>query len=676
MFRRRNWVSFASLVTLALISAAWFFPLTWAWGINHLRFLPDVVNYMYWAVALSTILLMFVPHELLLVDKIIKKTDRLLWRKGHLPRLFLILGCSIAFYFLRTETHFLGDGYACLSNLANEFGYIQKWTGFGAVFLVRQIQSLWGGYSEDTALLAHQITSIVSGAVVLYNLISIIGSLFTSDRLRVCALVTLVFSGATLLYCGYVEVYPLLWAAGTTYFNLALKSLRGQGRGYHYAALLAFVLTCMMHLQAVYLLAGLFWLMFHKRFQEGERLRFKPITKVLIGVPVPLLFILYVLLYQNVIEFQLIFLSPLRGRSQSPEYAMLSLKHCVDLINLVLLMFPGVIILAAMQLWRKGNKKVDAVSFYLIVSSIGSLMFLFVIDPILGLGRDWDLMAFTLFPPILAVLYRLSRDSRLISSRAVLLLTLVTVTATTLLLAANVSVAGSEKRFHSLLQFYESKDRQGWIIYANYWLRKGERQIFEETVNEMNQRFPDYVMLERGWRLLNGGEYSQALGIALRLVEKHPHHMEFVQLLGNVYEKQGRYEEAEQWYGRGLRAKTNDPPISYLLSGLYIQQQRYVEAIDVLTAARTLAPYSTDILEHLGLAYYHLRDLNSSHAIADTLLMIDPNFAGGHLLKLVISANMSNMAKARFHYREYIKYGTNRPEYGNIKESFRFLLDP
>jgi len=619
---------------------------------------------------------MFVPHRLQFADKVIDKIDQLLWRKGHLPRLFLILGCIIVFYLLRVKTHFLGDGYGCLSNLTNELGYIQKWTEFGSAFLVRQIQGLWGEYTKDTALLAFQITSIGSGAVVLYNIISIVGRLFTVGRLRVLALVTLVFSGALLLHCGYVEVYPLLWAAGTTYLNLALKSLQDRGQVYQYAALLAFVLTFFMHLQAIYLFAGVLWLMFYKRFQEGERLRFKTYHKVLMIVPVPILFILYVLLYQNVIEFQLICLPPLRGRSQSPEYAMLSLKHFVDLVNLTLLIFPGVLILAVMRLSRKVKTRVDAVSFFLIVSSIGSLLFLFIIDPILGLGRDWDLMAFTLFLPILALLYRFNSDNQLISSRVVLVLALITVTATTLFLTVNVSVAGSEKRFYSLLRFYESKDRQGWIIYANYWLRKGERQQFEEIVKEMNHRFPDYVLLEKGWKLLGSGEYAEALGIAQHLVDKNPHHAEFVQLLGNVYEKYDRYEEAERWYRRGLRVKINDPPISYSLAGLYLRQKRYVDAIDVLTSARSLAPFSARILGYLGLAYYHLSDLNSALAIADTLLINEPNAAEGHLLKLMITVNMADTATARFHYQEYVKYGANRPEYTNIMESFRFVLEP
>ena len=183
-------------------------------------------------------------------------------------------------------------------------------------------------------------------------------------------------------------------------------------------------------------------------------------------------------------------------------------------------------------------------------------------------------------------------------------------------------------------------------------------------------------MLEKGWKLLNSGEYAEALGIAQHLVDKNPHHAEFVQLLGNVYEKYGRYEEAERWYRRGLRVKINDPPISYSLAGLYIRQKRHVDAIDVLTAARSLAPFSSRILEYLGLAYYHLGDLNSALGIADTLLMNDPNAAGGHLLKLMITANTADTATTRFHYQEYVKYGINRPEYGTITEFFRYVLEP
>ena len=137
------------------------------------------------------------------------------------------------FWMLRGSTHFLGDGYEWLGNFSKSDAYIHKWAEPLSPLIVRLLQTLQGGYTHATALAAFQILSVVSGGVVVYNTVRLSGMLSDSASKRLTILSTLLFSGASLLYFGYVEFYPMLWAAAFVFFNFCHQGFdhrQGLGR--------------------------------------------------------------------------------------------------------------------------------------------------------------------------------------------------------------------------------------------------------------------------------------------------------------------------------------------------------------------------------------------------------------------------------------------------------------
>ncbi|MCP4703116.1 MAG: hypothetical protein GY865_00780 [candidate division Zixibacteria bacterium] len=87
------------------------------------------------------------------------------------------------------------------------------------------------------------------------------------------------------------------------------------------------------------------------------------------------------------------FLPFFSGKPIYPVYSLFSWPHLLDIVNQLLLLsslLPLLFVLSIKYIPRLIHKKETA---FLSIAAIGSLLFLFVIDPKLTLARDWDLFS-------------------------------------------------------------------------------------------------------------------------------------------------------------------------------------------------------------------------------------------------------------------------------------------
>ncbi len=672
MLKRIDWPSIALLLTFSLFSFASFYPLFSMWGINHLAFLPDVFTYLFWSVVIAVLVLIVAPISPTSLDRVLSKTADFIWEKGPWPKLLIVAIFTVTFIVFKSETHFLGDGYGWLSLFGSGEGYYHKWSEPGSILLVRQLQRLIGGYTEQTALRTFQILSILSGAIVIFNLISVLKRLCHNDQARIFGLITLLGSGSMLLFFGYVEFYPVLWAAATTFINMSVKYLIN-GRGILWV-LVSFIGSILMHMQALYFIGGFAFVLFSGKFMK-RRMQALParwlIAFLIISVGGMFLFHRF---YMTRIDVETVFLPLFTGRPQSPEYAIFTLKHLADVINLVFLLFPGFLVI--LVLWLRKDKKpiFNLTTIFLALLSVGSLAFFFTVDPILGMARDWDLMSLCLLPPMLLLLHNVAQGSFEVSRKTILTYALTCIFITASFVTAATVENPSADRFYSLLHYYGRKDRSGWAIFAYYQRDQENQKIYQEILKEMDGLFPEYRELRRAYAALGKGDYQTALILAQALVNKDPYDADFLQLLGNVQGKLGNYDVAEELYNKAIKLKPH-PAIMNELGQLYLQQQKYSEALAVFKKAHRRVPQTTFIAEGVGLTYIRLGHLDSASAVADTLFLQDLNSPGGHLIRMVVALQQENYQKAKQHFQEYLKYGSDRSDYKKICDYYGYLID-
>ncbi len=625
--------------TLVLAGIAALVGGQYLWGVNHLQFLPV------WCWGLLALALFACLLGLIFPDSFDRQFDTvgiLLFQRGAWPVVGLAIGCGVIFFVLRGKSLLLGDGYTILANFGQGETYYSRSTEILSVELIRRLQAAMGGYDRDTAMRAIQLLSCLSGAVTVYFFV-VIAKLLGRDAVgRILIFVTLFGSTALMLFFGYIEFYPMLWAAGTWYLASALKTLAtGCGR---WQVVLALLVAAAMHLEALVLFPGtvLVLLAAKPNWLSWKRIGIGIAIAVVIGAAV------YVWLYRTRLDFAIVFLPPFTGRPRSPEYAIWSARHILDIANLVIYVFPGA--LALLWLWLRSRPLIahDVTSKFLLLITLPALALLMLVDPVLGMARDWDLFSFTLLPAVLLVLHQIV-ERRPPSRGFVMGYTAVCMILAGLAIAPNVWGNDPARRLGALLDFYGRKDHSGWVVLNNY-LRDARRiEQAQATLMRWESVFPEDKEFRKASDAVMKGDAGSALAIGLKLLVIDPYRWDFHHLVGVAYARVGNNQESESHYKTALQLSPNMPTLRNDLAQLYLNTNRLVEAEREFLIIRRADKRLTYVLEGLGLVYVKMDRLDAAMAIADTLFQGDSNSPGGHLLFMTIALRRSDQAGASLH---------------------------
>lgn len=666
MFPSRNeyFVNIMALLIYLLAGMAFYIPLRQMWGINHLIFLPSIFSYFYWLVLLIIIIITISAKSEHMLRSKIELLHDCLWSKSVFPRLILPVLVAVLGYTFSMKVHLLGDGYTWLANFGSEESYIHKPTELGSIFLIRMMQQFLGDYTESTAYMAFRWISIISGAVFIYNIISVIGKLCSNIKIRILALSSFIFSGSILLFFGYVEFYPLLWAIVSITINLSLLYIR-DGR-FIFIICISYLLSVLVHFQVLYLLPGFIYLIIYRIRSKIVRTIFYSILAT--GLLAAAAFIVW--LYNTRIDFEVLIVPFFKGRPIDTGYTVFSLSHFLDLYNLLMLVFPGFLILISIWLANGYKKFRDPTSLFLLILSGGSLLFLFLFKTGIPMWRDWDLMSLSLFTPFLLLLYQIDRGKIDFSYRTCTNYILIICFFTVSYLSANLGVTTAEKRYYALLN---NKEENGWVIYANYFLLKNNDEKFKEILSERDRRFPGAPLLRAAYGYLEGDYYDRARSLAYDLIKINPYNSSYLQFMGNIHGKYNQFDSAKWYYDRAALLDPYNSGIYNEIGKLSVNQGKYDEAIAAYKTAHELSPEKTFIIEGLGLAYIHRQNYDSALFLADSLFIIDSISSGAHLIRMNIFLRRGDYKSAAENYRAFLKHGHQRSDYLSIKNYYKNL---
>jgi len=659
-------VALVSLFTLGLFGVASYYPLENLWGFNHLHFLPQWWFWVYCALILLAVYLSFGFKSEQRVARVVEAIDNLLFTGRARPRLILALVCGLLFYLFRVQTHLLGDGYTWLAEFGRGEAYIHKLTEPGSIYMLRWMQSLFGGFTESTALAAFQISSILSGMVIVFTLPEILRRLCDEALVRVLGLISVLFSGAMLLFFGYVEFYPVSWAASVLFIWAAVEYCLDRRR--LWLVILLWLLAVAMHLQALYFIPGIAWLLVWAI--KNRRVRQVGYGVLIVGAVASVG--LMVWLYRTRIDFEILILPLFFGRPVAPDYAIVSWPHLLDLINEAFLILPGFVVIGL--LWAMNRFRVikDSVTALLAMLSAGSILFLLLFGAAITMGRDWDIFSLALLAPLLFVLRQIGHGASGLSVRVLTVYTTLVVLATVTFVAVNTRTAPTEERFYTLLN---ERNRAGWMIFANHYILKGDTVRYNQIKSDAYTRFPNYARLQKMYELLARKEYETAAAVAERLIQADPYNPDFLQIRGYLAGRAQRFDEAEEYYRKALRIKPYSSEMMNELGQFYIQQGRFDEAVGILKRAHGVKPHLTFVTESLALAYIRSGEYASAEALADTLFISDPNSPGAHLIKMTVALNYGDEPTARSHFAGFLMYGKGRSDYKGILEYYSYLAD-
>ncbi|MFH2036681.1 MAG: hypothetical protein ABIJ45_09785, partial [Candidatus Zixiibacteriota bacterium] len=315
--------------------------------------------------------------------------------KRYYYRLFFVIIMGFMFVIFSAETHFLGDGYAMLSNLSSESGTYYLWTEALVILIVKFIQSPLGTPGYDTAQTAFRIVAVLAGVITIWFYFLIADIISNNSRMRLLAFASLFGSGTLLLFFGYVESYPLLWIGFSGLIYFAISFLK-TGRNL-ILVLLFFTFGALIHLQMLVLSPAIIYLLFSRGrgrlLYDKYKKYFWGLSTLLTAIGVYFFFRKY---YSN-LYFENIFLPLFKGKPATPSYYIFSFTHFIDIANQLLLLSPLFPLFVVAAIMQKKPILNSSINIFLGITGICSLGFIFVVDPQLSMPRDWDLFSLTGF---------------------------------------------------------------------------------------------------------------------------------------------------------------------------------------------------------------------------------------------------------------------------------------
>ena len=640
---------FCGLLILANFFSS-FFPKSRLWGINHLAYFPLWIRIIITLLGLS-VLVPWVNKRINLSFKFlldfVQKTfssRRYLWYL-----IFSFLSMAI-FYFLKDRTHFLGDGAQVISLL--DKGKLDiKWTepleALAHLYLYRFLNL----FLKVNAETVYATISIFSGAVFVYLLFLFSELLGEGEEEGFFAFVMIGTLGAIQLFFGYAEHYTLLYLfiSGYLYFSiLFLKKKSGFA-----PVLIAFLLSVFSHFSAFYLFPSflfLLWTGFEFKHRKNRN-NFRWIISALSLLALSGFTIFYL---KNRWMLGQVFVPLYPGNYYAPDYTLFSFSHFLDLFSLQFLLSPAglILILAVFAGLGKKNRESfsseDRLIFFLILVALFQLGYSFLLNPGLGMARDWDLFSATALGYTILGIYFLFRliKERTTLKYVSLALIFISFFSTLPWILINYNPQLSIKRFENLLDLDLKKSRNGRFVLAQYYSTRNMKKEKDKVSDEFNEKLPELNLTEIGLGYYRSGKFEEAVEFLQRVVLLEPGFPEVHNFLGLAYYKTGKISEAETEFKKVIELRPDYVEGYVNLGHRYTSRNQADEAIKVYEKAVKLKTGEPDVYNNLALFYLAKNNLSKARTYIKKAIVLQPNSHSYHLNSGLILIKAGNWDEA------------------------------
>lgn len=537
-----------AIITIAAIAAAKiafsFIPEGRFWGINQLAYFPYPIFVALIGLFIAAILLCLNKRA---VDRISGLFDNIglnLQRIPAIPRTALFIGLLFAiFYMFRDSTSLLGDGLLRIGELQNKRleNFLTQHSAEPLDYLIHYyIYSIFMIPLKIKPILSYQLISAIAGVVYIYAALYLAKKI-NDGKEAGFAFWYLVGWGGLMLFFGYVESYALAAAMLMIIFGYGYNMIHKQGNELVLAVL--FLLAYFLHNATIVILPTVIYLIFIKSNKARIHTMFTAgIVSTIVGAWT----------WLGIVHRQSAGLL-LAGNSSEPGYTIFSLAHLGDTINELFLVSPA--FLALCWLYKRrydfGNKQVRN---YFGLAAIGGLVFLFLADPVLGMGRDWDLFALPLLGLHVGLLAGVEWKQVDVRIKAAILVIVLFSTGTWI--AVNRGESESVERYKNLAGLDIARSRYAY------------------------ERLGTYLLLNKNWQ-----KAEEVYQLSLM---KEPHYRTYLGL-AYVQAQLGKNDSADYNYEKALELNPDQAMALYSLCQAYIRDGKLTQARDLFDRLRRVS---------------------------------------------------------------------------------------
>jgi len=202
-------------------------------------------------------------------------------------------------------------------------------------------------------------------------------------------------------------------------------------------------------------------------------------------------------------------------------------------------------------------------------------------------------------------------------------------------------------------------------VQLGYW--KNTRTLFEHTAKVTQQNALAVTIL--GSLLAKDGKLDEAMQYYQTALRYTPNFPEAHFFLGNALDEQGKLDEAVAEYQKSLWFRPTQEQTHIFMGIALAKQKKYDEAIAHYYAALRLNPDSAVTHNNLARLYHSLGRFDEAIAHYNTALEIDPKLALAHNNLGILLIQQGQLAKGIEHLREALRL---KP--GNAETEFNLAL--
>jgi len=589
------------------------------WGFNFQKYLPSYINILFFLI----ILMVFTPFTAKYLIYSVPTIEHFFAKNKKIYN-FLILSVIIglSFYFLRLKVPILGDSYVLLNNMyrgfESDFTIKEFLLNYFFLFLVKTFKYL----GPKSTVLIYTLMSYISGIVFLVFLIKI-SKILTKNRIERFIIVSFTFfSGSSLLFLGYIENYPIIYALTSIFYFFILKSFKN--KKYVYITFILLFLLLATHYASIIMIPPVFYIIY-KKFG-------KKIFYIFIGVVVLISLVIYLYLYFSSYKdfllniqkdiFNNLMLFRTKKNASTWAYDFFSWVHVSEYINLLILINPLLIpFLIFFTIQKRNIIHFSSEITLLLINIISLCVVAFLVNYPYGVAKDWDIIAayslpINLFIPLVFITY--FRKSKNRNYFLVIVLTILFIHSFSYFLI-NANENFSIKRAKSLADERIMPEIGRITLYlniSNYYNYLGDINSEINYLEESLEKFPKSQRLNNIIADIYFFQLKDDFAterIVKRAYTNGVVNKRILQYLGIIEAKKGNYEKAINYWKEALMKFGKDTELLYNIAFAYHNLGKYKEAINYYLEVEKINDQEASLLINLGNLYFQLKDYQNAY---------------------------------------------------------------
>ncbi len=586
------------------------------WGLDQWRYIPAG---WVWASLAGGMLLLLPPVSALLARPIDRLDGFAMSEKpkviAFLLSMLFIAASATMFWTFRNATHFLGDGFLWANHLIQDIVFrepVSTWL-YRGIYRGLNAARIFG---EVNPVMSSAVTSILAGLVFVVFAHKAAKLLYEKRGDHILIIASLLSCGTVMLFFGYIETYPPVAAGVMAFLYFSLRLLHRGGS--IVPAVLAFLVTAILHLSAIALLPGLLLLLHFHAGKEVDKRQLRIFLAVVITTGFVALGVLrnpgvFGRFFKD--NFLPLFVST---SDQNVGYPVFSLHALFDYANELLLICPPVILLPVLMIARRRQKDKAAENdsssgrererMFLALCALFYFLAFAAFNKVIGTSRDWDIFSPLALPLVLWIVLLIRDVFPNRRGEFTVLFLAIIVTHAVPWIALNTDSVRSEERFVDLCDNgYWSKRAKGYgySTLGQYYRHYGKTLPAIHFYGRAAEQDPKNVKYNylAGEMYSGLGKHGAALEQYFKVLERDGEHLDALNNTGVSYLELGRQAEAEQYFRRAMDI---DPAFASAIQNLgyiYFETERPEELIALHARVSGADPVTAEYLMGMGLTY-------------------------------------------------------------------------